>query len=588
MVSYANGSAPRAAGAQPHTQSQPRKRPNILFVMADQMAAPILPLHDKQSVIKMPNLMAMAEESVVFDSAYCNAPLCAPSRFAMVTGQLPHRIGAYDNASQLSSEEPTFAHYLRSLGYHTSLAGKMHYVGPDQLHGYEERLTSDIYPGDFGWSVNWDDSALRLDYYHNMASVTDAGVCVRSNQIDYDEEVMYRAKNYLYDHVRKRPDQPFFLTVALTHPHDPYTTRKEWWDLYEDVDIPLPKNEPEEHELEPHARRLQKVIDLAGKPLTDEQKRRARRAYFGNCSYVDHNLGQLRKVLKECELDEDTIVIFSGDHGDHLGERSLWYKMTFYEMSARIPFVVHYPREFAAHRVTQSVSSLDYLPTFVDLASGGRAQELLHPGLPMDGRSLLPHLRGVPGGPDLVRGEYMGEGTISPLFMVRQGDYKLIYCPTDPVELYNVREDPLERTNLASDPHHTGLTATLLADVTSRVDITRVTQQVLKSQRSRRLCHDALSRGKVTGWDFQPFFDTREQYIRNNIPGILDDLEAIARFPPVVQPFSEATSLKQQQPTSSSPASLQNLLPAANVNTNGKRPADGAPVQGNITPPYVA
>lgn len=92
------------------------------------------------------------------------------------------------------------------LGYHTSLSGKMHFVGADQLHGYEERLTSDIYPGDFGWNVNWDEHEMRLDYYHNMASVTDAGVCVRSNQIDYDEEVMYRAKNYLYNHVRRRKD----------------------------------------------------------------------------------------------------------------------------------------------------------------------------------------------------------------------------------------------------------------------------------------------------------------------------------------------------------------------------------------------
>lgn len=561
------------------SSSKSTKPPNILFVMADQMAAPILPMYDRESVIKMPNLMEMSKDSVVFDSAYCNAPLCAPSRFAMVTGQLPHRIGAYDNASQLSSESPTYAHYLRSQGYHTSLSGKMHFIGADQLHGYEQRLTADIYPGDFGWSVDWDKHDMRLDYYHNMSSVTDAGVCVRSNQIDYDEEVMYRAKNYLYDHVRRNKDQPFFLTVALTHPHDPYTTRKEWWDLYDDVDIPLPKHQPEYADLEPHSRRLQKVIDLEGKPLTDEQIKRARRAYFGNCSYVDHNIGQLRKVLDECDLTDDTIIIFSGDHGDHLGERSLWYKMTFYEMSARIPLMVYAPKHFSPRRVKESVSSLDFLPTFVDIATGGRADQVIHTQLPMDGSSLFPYLQGGTGS-DIVRGEYMGEGTIAPLFMIRSGKYKFIYCPTDPEELYDVEADPREKRNLARDPQHQDLAASFLYDLKSRCDIPAITESVLKSQRSRKVAHDALSKGVVTHWDFQPFFDTKKQYIRNNSDGILDDFEAVARYPVVVHSNEGNLVNEQIIKSKSTPAALPIT---GNKHTN-KDCQHGH--HGNITPPY--
>lgn len=133
------------------------QRPNILYIMADQMSAPLLKMYNKDSVIKTPNLDRLASEGVVFESAYCNSPLCAPSRFSMVTGQLPSKIGGYDNAADLSSDIPTYAHYLRKEGYHTALSGKMHFVGADQLHGFEERLTSDIYPGDYGWSVNWDE-----------------------------------------------------------------------------------------------------------------------------------------------------------------------------------------------------------------------------------------------------------------------------------------------------------------------------------------------------------------------------------------------------------------------------------------------
>jgi choline-sulfatase len=190
------------------------KQPNILYIMADQLAAPLLKMYNPDSQILTPNLDALAAKSVQFDSAYCPSPLCAPSRMSMITGLLPMKIGAFDNATQISSDIPTYAHYLRLRGYHTVLAGKMHFVG-DQLHGYETRLTSDIYPGDFGWVVNWDEPDTRLEWYHNASSILQAGVCVRSNQLDYDEEVMYRSTQFLYDHVREGPGaRPFCLTVS--------------------------------------------------------------------------------------------------------------------------------------------------------------------------------------------------------------------------------------------------------------------------------------------------------------------------------------------------------------------------------------
>lgn len=167
------------------------KQPNILYIMADQLAAPLLKMHNPASQIKTPNLDALAAGAVVFDYAYCPSPLCAPSRMSMVTGQLPTKIASYDNASSIDASTPTYAHYLRAAGYETTLAGKMHFIG-DQLHGYESRLTTDIYPADYGWSVDWENPDLLLEWYHNASSIEQAGPCVRSNQLDYDEEVMYR------------------------------------------------------------------------------------------------------------------------------------------------------------------------------------------------------------------------------------------------------------------------------------------------------------------------------------------------------------------------------------------------------------
>lgn len=498
-------------------------RPNILFIMADQMTAPLLPLHDPASPIRMPNLMRLAERAVVFDSAYCNSPLCAPSRFTLVSGQLPTKIGAWDNAADFAADIPTYAHHLRRLGYRTALSGKMHFCGPDPLHGYEERLTSDIYPADYGWAVNWDEPDLRPSWYHNMSSVLQAGPCVRTNQLDFDEEVVFKARQYLYDHVREHAGQPFCLTVSMTHPHDPYSIPAQYWNLYRDQDIPLPQVQLAQDEQDPHSQRLLKVIDLWDKPLPAEKIRDARRAYFGACSYVDGQIGALLATLEECDLAEDTLVVFCGDHGDMLGERGLWYKMHWFEMAARVPLLIHAPQRFAARRVSESVSTLDLLPTLVELAGGELPAELA-----LDGQSLLAHLQGQ-GGHDQVIGEYTAEGTLSPLMMIRRGAYKFIYSEQDPCLLYDLRNDPHELENLAGSAQHQALLQAFLAEARERWDIPAITARVLASQRRRRFVADALSRGKRTSWDHQPFVDASQQYMRNHID--LDDLERRARYP---------------------------------------------------------
>ena len=501
----------------------PQTRPHILFIMADQMAAPWMPIYNAASPVRMPHLAQLANDGVVFDSAYCNSPLCAPSRFSLVSGQLPSKIGAYDNAADFAADIPTYAHYLRRQGYHTALSGKMHFCGPDQLHGYEERLTSDIYPADYGWAVNWDEGEARPSWYHNMSSVLQAGPCVRTNQLDFDDEVVFRANQYLFDHVRTRAGQPFCLTVSMTHPHDPYTIPSEFWDLYRDEDIPLPQTEIAQEQQDPHSQRILKVIDLWGQTMPAEAIRRARRAYFGSCSYIDSNIGKLLKTLADCGLAKDTIVVFSGDHGDMLGERGLWYKMHWFESAARVPLVVHAPGRFAARRVAGSVSTIDLLPTFVALA-GGTPEPQLH----LDGRSLLPHLEGGKGHDEAI-GEYMAEGSNTPLVMIRRGSFKFIYSSKDPALLFDLGSDPLELRNLAGEPAHQHRVAEFLAEVDQRWDMPALHAQVLASQRRRRLVYDALTRGKLTSWDHQPMVDASQQYMRNHID--LDDLERRARFP---------------------------------------------------------
>jgi choline-sulfatase len=501
-------------------------RPNLLLLMADQLTARALRAYGG-TVARTPNIDSLAAQGVVFESFYCNSPLCAPSRFSLSSGQLPSRIGAYDNAAEFPAAVPTFAHYLRSAGYQTALAGKMHFCGPDQLHGYEERLTTDIYPADFGWTPDWTRFEERPGWYHTMDSVTQAGPCTRTNQIDFDDEVVSATRQKLFDLARSRDRRPFCLVASLTHPHDPYVIPETYWKRYDDDEIDMPRVGDLAGREDPHSTRLRHVIGLGLANPTQAQVRAARRAYYAAVSYVDDQIGVLLSTLREARFADDTIVMLFADHGDMLGERGLWYKMSFFEPACRIPLIVHAPGRFAPRRVLESASLLDLLPTLVELGSAGKAPSY---AAPIGGRSLLPALQGGRG-PDEVLGEYLAEGAVAPIVMIRRGRYKFVHCPVDPDQLYDLAADPDERTNLASRPELASLLDQLRTEIARRWNLPAVHQAVLASQRQRHFVYPALRAGRYQPWDFQPIRDATRAYIRNDQE--LNDLEAMARFPPL-------------------------------------------------------
>ena len=187
-------------------------RPNILIIMVDQLNGTFFP-DGPADFLHAPNLKALAARSARFVNNYTSSPLCAPARASFMAGQLPSRTRVYDNAAEYVSSIPTFAHHLRRAGYYTALSGKMHFVGPDQMHGFEERLTTDIYPADFGWTPDYTKPGERVDWwYHNLGSVTGAGVAEITNQLEYDDEVAYNASAKLYDLSRGHPGQPEALS----------------------------------------------------------------------------------------------------------------------------------------------------------------------------------------------------------------------------------------------------------------------------------------------------------------------------------------------------------------------------------------
>ncbi|WP_306144267.1 choline-sulfatase [Roseibium sp. MMSF_3412] len=489
--------------------------PNIVVVMADQLAPHFTGAYGHR-LAKTPHLDALAARGMRFDAAYCNSPLCAPSRFAFMSGQLISRIAAYDNASEFKASIPTFAHYLKALGYRTCLSGKMHFVGPDQMHGFQDRVTTDIYPSDFAWTPDWEAADERIDkWYHNMQTVKESGVAKATFQIDYDDEVGFAARRWLFDRARDRSagaNAPFALVASFIHPHDPYVARPEWWNLYEDTDIPLPADIPPLEDQDPFSRRLMDGIEASYVPLSDEDVRRARHAYFANVSYFDSKIGEIVSTLEEIDELDNTVVIVTADHGDMLGERGLWYKMNFFEHSARVPLVMAGPGIARGH-ASNACSLVDLLPTFLEIA-GGREDML---GEPIDGRSLLPLARGEHDPVDEAIGEYCAEMTAHPVLMIRRGSMKYIHCDSDPPQLYDLERDPGERTNLASEPQFRDIAARFAEDVARRWDGAELRRKVMATQKSRRALHAAMEAGAGETWDYNPPSDASQQYVRNHM-----------------------------------------------------------------------
>ncbi len=508
------------------TDATKRRRPNILLVMFDQLAPQSLPSYG-HPIVQAPHLDRLAAEGVLFENAYCNSPLCAPARFSMMAGQLASRIGAWDNAAEFPATIPTFAHYLRSAGYRTCLSGKMHFVGPDQLHGYEERVTTDIYPGDFGWTPEWDRPEKLQWWFHNMLSVTEAGPYDRSLEMDYDEEVAFHAARWILDAARDTDDRPWHLTLSFIHPHDPYLAPRAYWAKYDPakIDMPTVPFIPVEKR-DPLSRRMFELYDRGEYKVTPEHVRAARHGYYATITYADALLGQVLAALKSAGQADDTVIIVTGDHGDMLGERGLWYKMTFFERSVRVPMIITAPKRFRARRVAQNVSLLDILPTLAEL--GGVEQQ---PVVPIDGRSMLPLAAGESAGwPDAVHGEYMAEGTTEPVFMIRRGRHKYVACAGDPPQLYDLESDPNELDNLAEKPEFRKLAAAFAEEAARKWDGAALKRQILESQRQRVFVQQALLAGRVHPWDYEPRQDASRRYNRN-YGGELYDTDRRARLP---------------------------------------------------------
>lgn len=498
---------------------------NILLIVCDQMVAALSGAYE-HPVVKTPNLNRLATEGVRFDNAYTSCPICSPARQSLLTGKYASNIECFDNTSILGSDQPTLCHYLSASGYDTVLSGKMHFVGPDQLHGFEKRLTTDVFPSDFTWLPHRPDGPMD-DFadFHDQPIAIDyvtAGVRQWSMQLDYDEETHFRATEYLASkrshytgtlqkELPPRDERPFFLCVSYCHPHEPFHVTQELWDLYEGEDIQIPDIPAD---LTDHEHPMDKMLNIFHGThrvdLDDEEAlTNMRRAYYGLITYVDRKVGQLLDALETYGLRDDTVVIFMSDHGDMLGERRMVQKRTFYEYSSRIPWIISHPSSLPnGITVDAPVSIVDVMPTILDIAHADEGM------LPIDGASVLPLLHGEQDPDRTVFAELHAEGVNTTCFMVRKGVYKYIHVAGYEPQLYDLVEDPREWRNLAGKPKVVDVEADLHTRLVERFDPPDIERRVRKSLDRRRVIRQAMKATGLPKWDYQPVFDATKQYWR--------------------------------------------------------------------------
>lgn len=418
------------------------KPKNIVFVLSDQHN-PMVTGFDGDGCVRTPNLDRLSRNGVTFDNCYCSSPLCVPSRASMLSSQLPHRTGVLNNFQALPSHMSTFVRALGIAGFETVLCGRMHFNGPDQRLGFEKRFVGDLTPSLPGLPKNVYGKALEAADFPGRAPIEKAGPG-HSSVLDFDADVTAAARDYLHTRTDSRP---LFMVVGYYGPHCPYVAPPDLYNHYKRI---LPPPSPVSPELRSNVHpAIQKWYQNRNvEDITTEQTANVRAAYYGMVEYLDGLIGQIIEAVSATIGSDDTLFIYSSDHGDTLGENGVFWKTNFYEGAARVPMVASWPAAFSRpRRIAAPVSLMDIGPTLIDLVDA--------PALPVcDGVSLRGALLGNEQ-PDSDRPVFAQLADVkgdSPSAMIRKGQWKLVTHVGYPhPQLFNLDDDPSEKNDLGAN-----------------------------------------------------------------------------------------------------------------------------------------
>ncbi len=445
----------------------PQRKPNLLFLFSDQHAQRVSGCYG-DPVVKTPALDRLASQGVTFDNCHCPSPVCVPSRMSALTACYPHRQNCWTNDDYLASDSPTWLHALGAAGYRSQLIGRMHAMGPDQLHGYSTRLIGDHSPN---WAGVKRHSMGVLEKANDPTpeSLLACGAGQSAYQLK-DEQVTAATIRALQEIADTPEDsrEAFSLTAGLMLPHAPYVASRDWVEYYLDTLPDVAAEAPAADKEHPwiHWWRGNRGIDQVSR----EQARLARAAYWGLVSTMDEMIGRILQTLSDTGLDRNTLVVYASDHGDHVGERGLWWKHTFFDESVKVPLIMSMPGTLpAGERQPAVVNLTDLSQTMIDALGAAPLPQA-------DGKSFWPLLTGESREwANRTFSEYCTDavpawtgGMAVQQRMLREGDFKLHYYHGYPPLLFDLASDPGEQCNLVDKADYQGqleaMLQTLLAD----------------------------------------------------------------------------------------------------------------------------
>lgn len=430
--------------------------PNVLVIMSDEhqgraMGCAARP--DCPSFVQTPNLDALAARGVRFTDAYTPSPICVPARSAFATGRYVHNTRHWDNAMPYDGRLPGWGHALQRADIAVESVGKLHYRSESDPAGFDVEHLPMMVAGGVGmvWgSIRAEDQRPTLPG-RMLGDYIGPG---DSTYTRYDTSVVERTKQWFQDRQQGPDDRPWCLFVGLVAPHFPLIVPQEFYDLYPPGAIPEPKLHPSQgYTRHPWVQKQLDQMDNEASFKDAEERQRALACYYGLCSFLDHNVGQILEGLTTAGFGAETTVIYTSDHGDNVGARGLWGKSNMYQESVHVPLLMAGP-DVAPSVCRTPVSLVDLSVTLTDHFGASFAGER--------GAEPLSHLARQPDQPDrVVFSEYHAVGSVSGAYMIRKGRWKYIHYVDFAPELFDLRADPEERVDLAASPQHRAVLAEL-------------------------------------------------------------------------------------------------------------------------------
>lgn len=447
---------------------------NLLFLMADQHNRRYASCYG-HPVVRTPNLDRLAHRGVRFESAYCTSPICVPARASLATGRYAHQLGTWDNAFPYRGGYASWGHRLSAQGYGVVTVGKLHYRSPDDDTGFaDQRIPMHVKEGVGDLYSLIRDRTLPRPELGALIGRAGAG---SSAYTRFDLAITKESVRFLRSEARSL-DRPWALFVSYASPHHPLIAPPEFLAMYPLSSVSYPKDYAlSERPMHPVLEELRRGLGIDGE-LDDRTVRRAVSSYYALCSFIDTQVGEVLEALDACGLSDTTVVLYTSDHGDTVGDHGLWWKHTMYEGSAGVPLLLAGPGVPAGRVVRANVSHVDIFPTILDA--------MRVPPDPDDrdlpGRSLLRVIADPPSG-RCVFGEYHAIGSITGYFMIRGDRYKYVHYVGYPPQLFDLEHDPDEHVDLGEDPRYVQVREECLADLRRVCDPDAVSARAIADQR---------------------------------------------------------------------------------------------------------